>query len=97
MGYLKNRKDSNEKDIVEALEKAGATVATNHHDLFVGFRGFNFWLEIKSDAAVSKRTGQVLLSSLRPSQKELLRTWRGHYAVVSSPESALIEIGAIKK
>lgn len=42
---------------------------------------------------VSKKTGKVLESAKKQSQKNLEATWTGHYAIVSSLDEILKIIG----
>ena len=78
------RRDPNEPDIVRALRDVGATVKRlDDIDLLVGWRGRNFLLEVKD------RKG-----ALKPSQEEMVRTWRGQYEIVRSADEALRAIGA---
>lgn len=58
------------------------TVEPGHDDILVGYRGKTFWFEIKEPSTVSKKTGQVRPSEIKPSQKKLKEEWRGHYQIV---------------
>lgn len=79
------RRDPNEPEIVRALRDIGATVKRlDDIDLLVGWRGRNFLLEVKD------RNG-----ALKPSQEEMVRTWRGQYEIVRSVDEALRVIGAL--
>jgi hypothetical protein len=78
------RRDPNEPEIVRALRDIGATVKRlDDIDLLVGWRGRNFLLEVKD-----------LKGALKPSQEEMVRTWRGQYEIVRSVDEALRAIGA---
>jgi len=89
MRYAKNI-DLNQNEIVEQLlDIPGVSVSLDHDDIFVGVGGRNYWFEIKSENAVSKKTGKVLESAKSDSQKELEAEWTGHYAIVSSIEEIL--------
>lgn len=91
------RTDTNQSTIVEDLRKIpGVTVETDHDDIFVGFRKVNYWYELKSSEAISKRTGKVKESSKQKSQKKLSQTWNGHYKIVSTLNEILIDMGIIK-
>ncbi len=82
MRYAK-RRDQNEPDIVDALEKAGFDVVrTDEIDLIAGKAGNNFLLEVKRD-------GMDTESRIRPLQRRLRDSWRGQYAIVTSPVEAL--------
>jgi hypothetical protein len=93
-----HRSDNNQKEIVDALRKVGASVLVLSNaknvevgtpDLLVGhtFRGGeeNLLMEIKSDG-----------KPLRETQENFKRKWKGQYTVIESPEEALRYIGAIK-
>ena len=88
---LAARTDANQKEIVEALRAAGAVVLVLSRvgqgcaDLSAGFRGSNYFLEVKTDKG-----------KLTPREQEFMDEWRGHYAIVRTPEEALRAIGAIE-
>ena len=77
-------------------ELPGVSVETDVNDLFVGYKGFNYWYEIKTDEAISKRTGKIKESSKRKTQKRLEKTWKGHYKIVSSLDEILKDMGIVK-
>ena len=82
---------------MEALRAIyGITVETDHDDIFVGYKKVNYWYELKSSDAISKRTGKVKESNKQKSQKRLSKTWKGHYKIVSTLDEILIDIGIIK-
>lgn len=83
------RVDSNQKEIVAALRKAGASVAHTHTigkgfpDIVVGHRGLNLMVEIKD-------------GSLPPSGRKLTKdeyefheVWKGQVCIVESIDDAL--------
>lgn len=81
------KRDANEGQIVDALEAAGCDVLRSTDiDLIVGHAGASYLLECK----VPGRTSE---SRLRPLQKRLRASWRGHYAIVTTPEEALRAVG----
>lgn len=90
----KAKVDDNQRDIVSALRKAGASVAHSHMvaggfpDIVVGYRGANFLLEIKDGS--KPPSGQSLTSS----QIDFHRDWRGSVVTVNSVDAALAVIGA---
>lgn len=85
------RTDSNQPEIVHALEVVGATVLHLHMvghgcpDLAVGFRGRNYMLEIKTP------NGETT-----PAERTWLRCWRGQAYIVRSVDDALRVIGAVR-
>ena len=88
------RNDRNQPEIVKALRKiTGVTVQTGHDDILIGYKGRTFWIEIKEPGAVSKRTGQVKESEIKPSQKDLRDNWMGHYSICWTLDQILDEIG----
>ncbi len=76
------QRDENEAEIVTALEQIGATVKRLSQkdipDLIIGFRGRNFWIEIKSPGG-----------KLKKGQRELHDRWRGQIAVCETFEECL--------
>ena len=86
------KRDGNEAEIIQALEQVGATVERLNDgaipDLLVGFRGQNYLLEVKMP-----QTGR-----LTEAQKAWWQNvwWLGQRAIVTKPEEALREIGAIE-
>ena len=87
---MPKRVDSNQAEIVADLRKCGATVQHLHEvgygcpDILVGFRGFNYLIEIK--------TGK---GELNPIQRDWHWKWYGQVTVVYDSEEALMIIGAI--
>ncbi|MES2055501.1 MAG: hypothetical protein V4564_06175 [Pseudomonadota bacterium] len=81
------RIDSNQAEIVAALKRAGCTVEFIGQplDLLVGRTGKNFLLELKSDN-----------DQPTPAQRDFLKAWNGHAAVVRSFEEALQAVGLAK-
>ena len=82
--------DSNQREIINALRKIGASVYPLHFagkgigDLIVGFRGHNFLLEIKTPRG-----------KLNAKQTVFHHDWRGQVCVVRSAREALIAIGVL--
>lgn len=85
------RIDANQKEIVVALQKVGATVASLANmgngvpDLVCVFRGIIYLLEVKNPKTKGK---------LSPSQKKWHAEWQGQVAVVYSIQEALAVVGA---
>jgi len=77
------RVDNNQREIVEALRKIGATVYVIGLpvDLLVGYRARNFAIECKKAGRAAK--------GLTPGQKDFMRTWKGQVRVVETPEEAI--------
>ena len=88
--------DLNQPEIVKALRKIGYSVELDHDDILVGAHDKTFWYEIKSESAVSKKTGKVLETAKKPSQIKLEATFQGHYKIVSSLEEILEDINEHK-
>ena len=78
-----NRADNNQNEIVKALRKCGASVhilsqvGNGCPDLAVGFRGENFFLEVKEPGGM-----------LRATQLKWHQAWNGQVAVVHDFEEA---------
>ena len=84
------RTDANQPDIVKALRKLpGITVETSHDDIIVGYKGVNYWYEIKEPRHVSNQTGELRPSCIKPSQYKLLDSWKGHYKIVWNVDQIL--------
>ena len=83
--------DANQKAIVQALRDAYCSVLPMHRlgqgapDLAVGRGGKVYFLEVKTDSG-----------KLTPAELEFMQMWRGHYAIVRTPEEALKAIGAVE-
>lgn len=82
------RIDSNQAEIVAALKRAGCTVEFIGQplDLLVGRAGVTYLLELKTE------DGDV-----KPGQRDFLKAWNGHAAVVRSFEEALEAVGLSQK
>ncbi len=88
---MAKRTDTNQAEIVAALRGVGASVFSLHKegngcpDLLVGFRGYNFLIEVKTE------TGK-----LKDGQAEWHQAWRGFRPqTVHNVAQALAAIGAI--
>ncbi len=89
-----DRVDNNQQKIVEALRKIpGVRVEVGHDDVLVGRNGKTYWFEIKNPDCVSKITGKIQPSKIKPSQYKLMGTWTGHYSIAWELEQILKEIG----
>ena len=85
--------DRNQSEIVDALRKAGCTVAHTHAagagfpDIAAGYRGVTYLIEIKDGLLPpSART-------LTKPQVEWHEAWKGHVCIVTSVEEALLAVG----
>ncbi len=88
------RVDSNQAGIIEALCKIqGVTVEIGHNDILIGYKGRNYWVELKSQDTVSPRTGKVRPSEIKDSQKKLLKEWRGNYTICWNIDQILCLLG----
>lgn len=80
------RRDSNEREIIEALVAVGCTVkslsAKSIPDLLVGCNGVNYLLEVKMPK-----------NDLTDDQIIFFETWEGQCVVVRTPEEALKAVG----
>lgn len=79
------RIDDNQKEIVKKLSMTqGVSVALNHDDILVGYKGKNYWFEIKNPVRCRDKNGMLKKDALKKSQIDILRTWKGQYHVVFS-------------
>lgn len=81
--------DDNQKSIVAALRKIGATVLHLHTlgqgapDVAVGYKGRNYFLELKDGNKIpSKR-------KLTPDEQKFHAEWRGQVAIIESVDEAI--------
>jgi hypothetical protein len=78
------RTDANQQEIVDALRKAGGSVALTHRvgsgfpDIVVGYGERNLLMEIKTP------TG-----TLTPQEREFFALWRGDVRVIRTTEEAI--------
>lgn len=86
------RTDANHQTITLALRRVGATVEStaglgrDRPDTLVGFRGRNYWLEIKNPARGRRAAEQ---------HDDWHARWNGQSATVWTVEEALRAIGAV--
>ena len=89
------RIDDNQVEIVAALRQIGASVQALHSvgsgcpDLAAGYRGANYFLEVKDGSKPPSAR------SLTDDQKDWHRGWRGQVAVVRTVAEAFAAIGAV--
>ena len=83
--------DRNQREIVQALRDAGASVQLLHQvgkgcpDALIGFRGENYLAEIKTE------NGELTADELK-----FFLDWRGQRRIVRTVDDALKMIGAIE-
>lgn len=89
------RIDDNQNEIVKALRAVGASVAITSAvgqgfpDIVVGFRGYNYLIEIKDGSKPpSKRR-------LTVDEKDFHAAWNGNVKVANDVDEALKIIGAL--
>ena len=51
------RADANQPEIVKQLRKMGMSVQCNMDDILIGWKGKNYWIEIKDPAKTLKKDG----------------------------------------
>lgn len=89
------RVDRNHSEIVKGLRAVGATVRSTADvgqgfpDIAVGFRGKNWFFEIKDGEKFASQR------KLTPAEQEFFETWRGQVGIVQTLDDALRLIGAI--
>lgn len=95
MRRRKDRVDENQEQLVEDLRKLpGVTVKTGHDDLIIGYNKRSFWVEVKDpEKTKSKRTGKLLKSALRDSQKKTKEEFTGQYDIVFTVDDCKRVIG----
>ena len=83
--------DANQAEIVQALRDVYCSVLPMHRlgqgapDIAVGRAGKVYFLEIKTEKG-----------KLTSAEREFQLRWRGHYAIVRTPEEALKAIGLLE-
>lgn len=91
--HYSKKVDANQPLIVKRLRALGVSVETDKDDILCGWQGKTYWFEIKNTDCLSKKTGKIKESEIKPSQKKLRAEWRGQYAICSSLEEILEIIG----
>lgn len=89
------RIDDNQNGIVEALRGIpGVTVALQHDDMLVGYKGQTYWYEVKNPARCFLANGVTFKKgAIKPSQTKIRAAWTGHYKIVWSLQMILDDIG----
>ena len=86
---MRRQVDANQAEIVAALRQIGATVQVCSQvgfgcpDISAGYRGVNYWLEIKDGRKAPSR------QKLTPAEMRWHRDWEGQSAIVVSVEDAI--------
>ena len=96
------RRDTNHVEIVRALRAAGASVLELHAvgggcpDLLVGYRRYNYLLEVKRPGVAGRKRGAVQ-NATNDAQASFAARWRGGSVhTVEEPLQALWTIGATR-
>lgn len=91
---MRRRVDGNQKEIVEALERAGCKVFVlsnlGHgiYDLLVGYNGVLHLVEVKD------LTGRSTKPTLTPAQAKFTKEWEGYpIHIVTNELQALLAVG----
>lgn len=83
------KRDENEKDIIDALQRMGAEVyrlsASGLPDLLVGWRGINYLVEVKQNKG--KHTAE---------QIRFQQTWTGQQCTIRTVDEAIELLQTIK-
>jgi len=88
------RIDANQPGLVKALRKIhGLTVHLDMDDILIGYKGVNYWYEIKDPEKVFNKDMTFKKGAIKDSQTKLLAEWRGHYKIVWSLDMILDDIG----
>jgi len=92
--YQHDNTDNNQPEIVRALRKIpGLSVETGHDDIIIGYKGRNYWYEIKNPAEVKKDGTPVKRKNKTyDKQMNLQANFTGHYAIVTTVDQILEEI-----
>ena len=89
------RIDSNQKEIVSALRKLGASVlimsdlGNGAPDAAVGYKGHTYFLEIKDGSKPPSK------QRLTPLEQLFFNTWRGHVCIIKSVTEAVDFVNSI--
>ena len=97
MGYRRKKTDANQKDIVMVLRQIpGVKVDTDHDDILVGYKGRNYWFEIKNPEAITKQGRPAKdKRSTQQKQKKLDDEWPGQYDIVWNLDQILKIMGFV--
>jgi hypothetical protein len=93
----KKKIDSNQPLIVkQLLSIPGMSVAVGYDDIICGYKKVTLWCEIKTEDCYSKKTGELLNSCKKDSQKLLDKTFTGARIYACCSEDILKWFGIIK-
>lgn len=89
----KNHRDKNEKEIIRALERCGASVqrlcvptAKGVPDLLVGIQSSNYLIEVKTEKG-----------KLSPDQIKFKDEWKGQIFIIRSTQEAIDWIQSVRR
>ena len=86
--------DENQPEIVAALRKLpGVSVEVGHDDIIIGYKGQNFWIEIKDPSKTLRKCGRIKTDIFKKSQILLMRDWTGQYSICFTFMDCLEVIG----
>ena len=86
--------DSNQSGLVKSLRKIpGVTVYLDVDDILLGYKGVNYWYEIKDPDKAFNKDMTFKKGAIKDSQIKLLAEWKGHYKIVWSLDMILEDIG----
>lgn len=74
--------DENQPHIVASLRKLnGVTVELDCNDILVGYKGRNYFIEIKDPSKTLRKDGRIKTDIFKKSQIDLMRSWKGQYSI----------------
>ena len=88
-GKFKNKRDTNEPEIFDALRKSGLSVEATDKptDAVVGYGGRTYLVEVKNGPK----------ARLTKAQADFMGSWTGHAAVLASVDEALAFAKRVKE
>ena len=89
-----DKTDANQPEIVKTLRSVpGITVEVGHDDILVGYKGRNYWYEVKTPDCVNRKTGAISERFKKESQIRLEKEWKGQYRIIWNANQILIDLG----
>ena len=85
MRQRKDRVDDTQPQVVKELRQMGYSVQPGMEDILVGSKNVTLWVELKT-MDVFLKCGGLKTGTLKPSQIELLKAWKGSYMVAFTTE-----------